>query len=333
MKNPGDRIGTPQLVLREWSPAGKWSSRPYAPRTSVEELTRPAVLLEGVPERIFLLHGRYPKAGRKFVRREDGREEVLPPVSGLNHVTGPKAASRSGIRGLCWPPTGKATFMRYSSIKNLPEPGKKFRFGGVTAAYTRCHPSLRPLPRDVLGPERPVPRWNPPGNRAASDVPASGPPFVPPPVRRLVRRKAGRNPMPGLAPQKPACYTKTSPHPRLRPATAATSSQARCRSSNSQRRRSKNEAATRHPARRGGSLPSPGPSENPATRHRVVSAIVVLPRPSIHGPHGTCSQPIPCRPQSPRAAPPAHSSQPACTRGKYTPCSPNRQSSCRQPYS
>lgn len=96
MKNSVDRVGVPQLVLRERSPAGKWSSRPYAPRTSDGEPTRPAVLLGGVPERTFLLHSRYTKTGSELVRWEEGREVVLLPVRGLNDITGPKARLPAG---------------------------------------------------------------------------------------------------------------------------------------------------------------------------------------------------------------------------------------------
>lgn len=96
MKNSVDRIGSPQLVLRERSRAGRWKSLPYAPRTATGEPTRPVVLLGGQPERRFLLHSRYTKAGSEIVRWEGDREELLLPVKGLNDITGPKARFPDG---------------------------------------------------------------------------------------------------------------------------------------------------------------------------------------------------------------------------------------------
>ncbi len=96
MKNSVDRLGAPQLVLRERARDGKWTSRPYAPRTESGEPSRPAVLLGGEPERMFLLHSRYAKGGSEIVRWADGREEVLIPGNRVNDVTGPKARFPNG---------------------------------------------------------------------------------------------------------------------------------------------------------------------------------------------------------------------------------------------
>lgn len=96
MKNSVDQLWAPQLVLRERTREGKWISRPYAPRTEAGEPSRPAVLLGGEPERMFLLHSRYTKGGSEIVRWAYGGEEVLIPGKRVKDVTGPKARFPTG---------------------------------------------------------------------------------------------------------------------------------------------------------------------------------------------------------------------------------------------
>lgn len=58
-KNSVDTVGRAQLVLRVRDPRGRWTSYPYAVRTTQDEPSRPIVLLGGDPLRLFLFHSRY----------------------------------------------------------------------------------------------------------------------------------------------------------------------------------------------------------------------------------------------------------------------------------
>lgn len=92
MKNSVDRVGLPQLVLRQRYPDGRWVNRPYGLRTEDGEPSRPIVLLGGGD--LFLLHSFYGRE-RGWVEWQPGHEMAAQPLieaaQRVNNVTGSKA--------------------------------------------------------------------------------------------------------------------------------------------------------------------------------------------------------------------------------------------------
>ncbi len=96
-KNSVDAVGKAQLVLRIRTPAGRWTNRPYALRTAVQEPSRPIVLLGGA--RHILLHTIYRRgveaALPSFIAHANSTP-LLTAGTPLNDVTGAKARLPEG---------------------------------------------------------------------------------------------------------------------------------------------------------------------------------------------------------------------------------------------
>ncbi|MBS1828651.1 MAG: hypothetical protein JST93_25320 [Acidobacteria bacterium] len=115
-KNSLDTMGQPQLVLRVRDATGKWSNYPYALRTTGGEPSRPIALVGG--GRLHLLHSVYRRKGLgsvvvgfstavKPLVLDGGAEVLIEGASGVNNVTGSKAALPEGAEWVVLASDGK----------------------------------------------------------------------------------------------------------------------------------------------------------------------------------------------------------------------------------